>query len=104
MEKYAERQSFSRQKSIASVSSSLGTSYGSATKTSVADVGKRKLCGYLTLLDISMLSGFSMPESSVLSDKEFVPNSFHQQSHVSRWRSFVKNTPQVCKYCVHTII
>jgi hypothetical protein len=70
----------------------------------VVDVSKRKTCGYLTLLDISMLGGFSMPESSILSDTEFVPNPFHQQSHVSRWRSFVKNTPQVCKYCVHMII
>ncbi|PNF43133.1 hypothetical protein B7P43_G17794 [Cryptotermes secundus] len=94
MNKYADRQSFSRQKSITSVSSSLGTSYGSATETSVADVGKRKPCGYLTLLDISMLGGFSIPESSILPDTEFVPNSFHQQSHLSRWRSFVNETPK----------
>lgn len=104
MNKYADRQSFSRQKSITSVSSSLGTSYGSATETSVADVGKRKPCGYLTLLDISMLGGFSIPESSILPDTEFVPNSFHQQSHLSRWRSFVNETPKVCKYSVNMII
>jgi hypothetical protein len=104
MNKYADRQSFSRQKRIASITSSLGTSCGSVTETSVADVGKRKPCGYLTLLDISMLSGFSIPESSILSDTEFVPNSFHQQSHVSRWRSFVKKTPQVCKYYIRMII
>jgi hypothetical protein len=104
MDKYADKQSVSRQKSIASISYSLGTSYEPATETSEAYVGKRKPYDYLTLLDISMLGGFSIPESSILPDTEFVPNSYHQHSHVSRWRSFLEKTPQVCIYCICMII
>jgi hypothetical protein len=99
MNKYADRQSFSKQKSTMSVSSSLGTSYAPTIETSMTNVGKRKPYGYLTLLDISVLGGFSIPESSIVPDKEFVPNSFHQPYNESRWRSFVKKTPKVCIYC-----
>jgi hypothetical protein len=99
MNRYADIRSFSRWKSVTSLSSFLGTSDGTCTETSVTDVGKRKPCGYLTLLDISVLDGFSVPESSILPDREVVPNSFHQQYHVSRWRSFVKRTPKVHKCC-----
>jgi hypothetical protein len=70
----------------------------------MANVGKRRPCGYLTLLDISALVGFSTPATSVLPDTEFVPNSFHQKPHLSRWNSFVKTTPKVCKYCVRMTV
>ena len=100
---YADKKCLSRQRT-ASLSSSVGSSYRSAIETSVTDVGKIKPCGYLTLLDVSALSGLPTPSSSVLPNAEFFPNSFHQKFHVSRWKSFVKMTPKVCKFCVKLIM
>lgn len=100
---YADKKCLSRQRT-AGLSSSVGSSYTSSIETSVTNVGKIKPCGYLTLLDVSALSGLATPSSSVLPDTEFVPNSFHQKFHVSRWKSFVKMTPKVCKFCVKLIV
>ena len=100
---YADKKCLSRQRT-ASLSSSVGSSYRSATETSVTTVGKMKPCGYLTLLDVSALSGLPTPSSSVLPVTEIVPNSFHQKFHVSRWKSFVKMTPKVCKFYVKLIV
>jgi len=86
------------------MSTSVGSSYRSAIETSVTNVGKIKPCGYLTLLDVSAISGLPTPSSSVLPVSEFVPNSFHQKFHVSRWKSFVEMTPKVCKFYVKLIV
>lgn len=103
MNKYADQKSFLRQRTV-SLSSSVGSSSVSAIETPVANVGKIKPCGYLTVLDINTLVGSPTPVSSVMPDIEFVPNSCHQQSHVSRWNSFVKTTPKVCEYCGKIIL
>lgn len=100
---YADKKCLSRQRT-ASLSSSVGSSYRSAVETSVTNVGKIKPCGYLTLLDIGALSGLPSPSSSVLPVSEFVPNSFQQKFHVSRWKSFVKMTPKVSKFYGELIV
>ncbi|XP_021940357.1 uncharacterized protein LOC110840005 isoform X2 [Zootermopsis nevadensis] len=94
LNEYADRQSFHNQKRVMNIISPNGSSYASAVDTSMANVGKRKPYGYLTLLDISVLGGFSIPERSIVADKEFVPNSFHQRHNESRWTSFVERTPK----------
>lgn len=101
MDKYADRQSFSKQKSSMNASSSFGTRHGSTIENSVTNVVERKPYGYLTLLDVSRLGGFPTPESSVLPHEELVPNAFHQPYNESRWVSFVDKTPKVCIYCDH---
>jgi hypothetical protein len=99
MDKYADMQSLSKQKSFISVSSSFGTSYATPIETSMTNVGKRKPYGYLTLLDIMVLGGDSVPESSIIPKKELVPNPFHQPHNESRWRFSVEKSPTVCVYC-----
>jgi hypothetical protein len=103
MNMYANKKCLSRQRT-ASLSSSVGSSCRSAIETPVTNVGKIKPCRYLTLLDVSALSGLPTTSSSALPVTEFVPNSFHQTFHVSRWKSFVKMTPKVCTFCVKLIM
>lgn len=100
---YANKKCLSQQRT-ASLSSSAASSYKSAIETSATNVGKIKPCGYLTLLDVSALSGLPTSTSCILPVSEFAPNSFHQKFHVSRWKSFVEITPKVCKFCVKLIV
>jgi hypothetical protein len=81
MNQYAEKVIQSRQRTE-SLSSTVGSSYRSAIETCVRNV-KLKPCGYLTLLDVSAISGLPTPASSVQPDTEFVPNSYHQKFHTA---------------------
>jgi hypothetical protein len=66
-------------------------------KTSLKSAGVRKHCcyGYRTLLDISMMNRAGPPASGILPTEELVPNSYHQNFHIARWRKWLRETPQV---------
>jgi hypothetical protein len=60
-----------------------------------ASIKKHSHRGYLTLLDINMMNKVPLPASRILPTEELVPNSYHQTFHVARWRTWLKETPQV---------
>jgi hypothetical protein len=60
-----------------------------------ADISKCPWSGYDTLLDINMMNTAAPPASTVSPTEEFVPNAYHQDFHVARWRAWLGETPQV---------
>jgi hypothetical protein len=60
-----------------------------------ASIRKRSHCGYVTLLDIGMMNKVALPASRILPTEELIPNSYHQSFHVARWRTWLRQTPQV---------
>jgi len=56
---------------------------------------KNPWSGYDTLLDINMMNTAAPPASRVSPTEEFVPNSYHQNFHVARWKAWLRETPQV---------
>jgi hypothetical protein len=60
-----------------------------------ASISKRPCSGYVTLLDINMMSTAAPQASTVSPTQEFVPNSYHQNFHVARWTAWLRETPSV---------
>jgi len=60
-----------------------------------ASISKHPWTGYGTLLDINMMNTAAPPASTVSPTEEFVPNSYHQNFHVARWTSWLRETPKV---------
>jgi hypothetical protein len=50
---------------------------------------------YVTLLDIGMMREGAPPASRILPTEELIPNSYHQNFHLARWRTWLRETPQV---------
>lgn len=60
-----------------------------------AGSSKNPWISYDTLLDINMMNTAAPPASTVSPTEEFVPNSYHQNFHVARWKAWLRETPQV---------
>ena len=60
-----------------------------------ASISKCPWSGYDTLLDIMMMNTAAPSASTVSPTEEFVPNSYHQNFHVARWKEWLRETPQV---------
>jgi hypothetical protein len=60
-----------------------------------ASISKHSCSGYVTLLDSYMMNTMAPPASTVSPTEKLVPNLCHQNCHIARWTTWLKETPRV---------